>query len=438
MLGDTYRGWCAILFRDAGFQRILHCVTLQVAIIWGVLCFQDALTERALQIIGNHNTDNPLFLFVAYHAPHIPLQVLTSPPETPCNPSALCFSQGATNKCLSSWNRFLSSTYRCTIPQMTTLRMSRLGKPLWVRNTGLISFFILSVSFIWVVSLTATAEEDACDDADSCLISISHGDTSWWWSGQDSGSLEGRRHGRQHSYRLYVGREFNNCIENKKRSELNALDAYHYIRRLMASCFFLFYCPSVFFPHLNPENLKTPSRSVLEPLHKSAGRRKFRHRPSPSSWNIRTHSWETINKSVANPSLSQFVSSRAWVSLCLCFVTWQNGGDPVYFHSNAPLRGGKSSVYEGGSRAVAFVHGPMVDTSSSQSSESSESSADEWVFTFRKSEGDFHTYLCAIYTTSWTGLSSYTRVCDIQRKNSSRPQSILGAAMLSIQWCGCD
>ena len=119
---------------------VLHC---KVAIIWYELCFQDAITERAVQIIEDRSTDNPLFLFVAYHAPHIPLQVLTSPPETPCSPLALCFSQDATNKCPPSSNRFLSGIYRCTIPQMTTLRIPRLGKPSWVRNAELCFFIIL-------------------------------------------------------------------------------------------------------------------------------------------------------------------------------------------------------------------------------------------------------------------------------------------------------
>ena len=40
-----------------------------------------------------------------------------------------------------------------------------------------------------------------------------------------------------------------------------------------------------------------------------------------------------------------------------------NGGDPVFFHSNHPLRGGKASVWEGGTRTVAFVNGPMVNRS---------------------------------------------------------------------------
>ena len=42
----------------------------------------------------------------------------------------------------------------------------------------------------------------------------------------------------------------------------------------------------------------------------------------------------------------------------------QNGGDPVYYHSNHPFRGGKGSVWEGGHRTVAFVNGPMVETAS--------------------------------------------------------------------------
>jgi hypothetical protein len=36
---------------------------------------------------------------------------------------------------------------------------------------------------------------------------------------------------------------------------------------------------------------------------------------------------------------------------------WQNGGWPKYFGNNYPLRGGKFTVYEGGTRAISFVHG---------------------------------------------------------------------------------
>ena len=35
----------------------------------------------------------------------------------------------------------------------------------------------------------------------------------------------------------------------------------------------------------------------------------------------------------------------------------QNGGLPALYGNNYPLRGAKSTIYEGGTRAAAFVHG---------------------------------------------------------------------------------
>ena len=40
---------------------------------------------------------------------------------------------------------------------------------------------------------------------------------------------------------------------------------------------------------------------------------------------------------------------------------FQNGGDIGAHHDNSPLRGAKGSLYEGGTRVVGFVHGPMVE-----------------------------------------------------------------------------
>ena len=40
----------------------------------------------------------------------------------------------------------------------------------------------------------------------------------------------------------------------------------------------------------------------------------------------------------------------------LLFFTTDNGGAPTLGSSNWPLRGGKSTVWEGGTRAVSFLH----------------------------------------------------------------------------------
>lgn len=45
---------------------------------------------------------------------------------------------------------------------------------------------------------------------------------------------------------------------------------------------------------------------------------------------------------------------------CKDSVCHQNGGDPTAGHSNAPLRGGKGSIWEGGTRTPAFISGPML------------------------------------------------------------------------------
>jgi len=44
----------------------------------------------------------------------------------------------------------------------------------------------------------------------------------------------------------------------------------------------------------------------------------------------------------------------------IIIFTSDNGGEPGGFATNAPLRGGKGSVYEGGSKVISFVHSPLL------------------------------------------------------------------------------
>ena len=40
--------------------------------------------------------------------------------------------------------------------------------------------------------------------------------------------------------------------------------------------------------------------------------------------------------------------------------TFQNGGQPISGGNNYPLRGIKSTIWEGGTRAASFVHAPYI------------------------------------------------------------------------------
>ena len=42
-------------------------------------------------------------------------------------------------------------------------------------------------------------------------------------------------------------------------------------------------------------------------------------------------------------------------------INFQNGGTPFDGGNNWPLRGGKSTLWEGGTRVPAFVWGPMLN-----------------------------------------------------------------------------
>ena len=43
-----------------------------------------------------------------------------------------------------------------------------------------------------------------------------------------------------------------------------------------------------------------------------------------------------------------------------CLFTLQNGGQVIAGGNNYPLRGIKSTIWEGGTRAASFVHAPYI------------------------------------------------------------------------------
>ena len=83
-----------------------------------------------------------------------------------------------------------------------------------------------------------------------------------------------------------------------------------------------------------------------------------------AGWRTRTH-FAAVSPPVIYSygyhivSLCSINISRLWNDTLVIFSS-DNGGDPFYRGFNYPLRGFKRTLWEGGVRATAFVHGQML------------------------------------------------------------------------------
>ena len=61
-------------------------------------------------------------------------------------------------------------------------------------------------------------------------------------------------------------------------------------------------------------------------------------------------------------SITNIIFSSIIIYISLDYMI-QNGGEAGGNADNSPLRGGKASMFEGGSRVAGFVHSPLLTRS---------------------------------------------------------------------------
>ncbi|XP_059143573.1 arylsulfatase B-like [Physella acuta] len=106
-----------------------------------------------------------------------------------------------------------------------------------------------------------------------------------------------------------------------------------------------------------PLFLYLPFQNVHEPLEVPENFSNLY--PNIKDVNRRTFSGMVTALDAAVGQVVKALKDRGLYDDTLIVFTADNGGWVPYGGNNLPLRGGKFTVFEGGTRAVAFVHGPM-------------------------------------------------------------------------------